>query len=49
MPSDKIVCLRQRIEQAVSSDLIPAKFLAKFLASIIGRIISVGLGIGPVS
>ena len=45
VPSDKIASLRQRIEQAVSSDLVPTKLLA----SIIGRIISMGLGIGPIS
>ena len=45
VPLGKIASLRQRIEQAVSSDLVSAKLLA----SIIGRIISMGLGIGPIS
>ena len=45
VPQEKLAALQQRIDQACQMALIPAKQLA----GIVGRIISMGLAIGPVS
>ena len=45
VPTEKITLLRRQIQQTLSMNQIPARLLA----SVVGRVIAMGLAIGPLT